>query len=97
MWDDVHLSPGPMVVLDGEPMLFYNGANDQTQWRIGWAQLDSNRTTIVARATNPLITPPAVTGDASDIAFCSSAVQDADGIWLYYTISDKDPFRVRVE
>lgn len=97
MWDDVHLSPGPIVVRNGQPLLFYNGANDQTQWRIGWAQLDSNCTTIVSRGTDPLVVPPTVTGDDSDIAFCSSAVTDARGIWLYYTISDKYPFRVRVE
>ncbi len=96
-WDDVHLSPGPvMVTSDGLRLLFYNGANGQTQWRIGWAQLDANCTSIVTRCTEPLITPPKPVGDASDIAFCSSVVPDSDQLWLYYTVSDKDCFRQRV-
>jgi len=97
MWDAVHLSPGPIVAVDGQPLLFYNGANDRTQWRIGWAKLDGQCRTIIDRTIAPLIVPPAVTGDDSDIAFCSSAVQNDRGIWLYYTISDRYPFRVRME
>ena len=97
-WDDFHLSPGPFIVTsDGLRLLFYNGANSQTQWRIGWAQLDANCTTIVSRCIKPLITPAAPVGDASDIAFCSSAVPDSDQLWLYYSISDKDCFRVSVQ
>ena len=96
-WDDFHVSPGPVIAMsDGLRLLFYNGANDQTQWRIGWAQLDANCTSIVTRCIEPLITPPPPVGDASDIAFCSSVVPDNEQLWLYYTVSDKDCFRQRV-
>lgn len=96
-WDDFHLSPGA-VLLAGEepPLLFYNGANDQTKWRVGWAQLDSSCTSITDRGDAPLIVPEPVSGEDTDIAFCSSAVQHGDDVWLYYTISDKDTFRTRV-
>lgn len=88
----------PTVLLqDGvHRSLFYNGANDKTQWRIGWACLDAYDTTIVERGDEPLITPPPVTGDETNIAFCSSAVQTDEATWLLYTVSDKDVFRVRI-
>ena len=97
MWDDTHLSPGPVITLNGHTFLVYNGANRHTQWRIGWAELDVTGTTVVRRCTEPLLTPPPPIGDATDIAFCSSAVHDGTNLWLYYTVSDKDCFRVSID
>ena len=95
-WDDFHLGPGPVVTSGDERFVFYNGANDKTQWRIGWARFDAYGTTIVERGDEPLITPPPVSGDETDIAFCSSAVQTDEATWLFYTVSDKDVFRIRI-
>ena len=59
-WDSYHLSPGPVICDDPErPVMFYNGANDGTQWRIGWIVFDKNYTRILERSDAPLITPPA--------------------------------------
>jgi beta-1,2-mannobiose phosphorylase / 1,2-beta-oligomannan phosphorylase len=96
-WDDFHLSPGPVVPWGEEQLMFYNGANDKTQWRIGWICFDATGTRVVARIEEPLITPPTVHGDDTDIAFCSSAVQSDGTSWLYYTVSDKEAFRIRID
>ena len=95
-WDSFHVSPGPVVTSGDERFVFYNGANDKTQWRIGWARLDGYGITIVERGDEPIITPPPVNADETDIAFCSSAVQTNETTWLFYTVSDKDAFRVRI-
>ena len=96
-WDDTHLSPGPVArANDDTRVLFYNGADSQTHWRIGWVQLDATGKSIVARSQKPLISPPPVSGDDTDIAFCSSFVQEGNGGWLYYTVSDKEAFRSRI-
>ncbi len=96
-WDDFHLSPGPVVTWDHDRYMLYNGANKTTQWRIGWVRLDRTGTGVIERSDGPLFTPPPVTGDATDIAFCASAVQTDDVTWIYYTVSDKDAFRVRLD
>jgi len=94
-WDDYHLSPGPIIGAGGDaPVLIYNGANRDTHWRIGWAQLDADCRRVVARSDGPLITPPPVEDDATDIAFAASAVEQGRTVFLYYAVSDRDLFRV---
>ncbi len=88
-FDAWHLSTGPVVGQDSErPVMFYNGATRDTKWRIGWVAFDTALRTVVDRCEQPVIVPPPPTGDATDIAFAASAVEQGDTIWLYYSLSD---------
>jgi hypothetical protein len=53
--------------------------------------------TITARSSEPTVVPHGVSGEEIDIAFAASAVEDESGLWLYYSVSDKHLFRVRLE
>ena len=90
-WDAWHLSAGPVV---GEgtnrPVMFYNGATQDAQWRIGWAAFDKHYSKVVARSDDPLIKPDTVGEAATDIAFAASAVETDEGILLYFSQSDQD-------
>jgi beta-1,2-mannobiose phosphorylase / 1,2-beta-oligomannan phosphorylase len=90
-WDNWHVSAGP-VIGDGadRPVMFYNGATQDAQWRIGWAAFDKHYTKVVARSDAPLIVPEAIGEGATDIAFAASAVETQDGILLYFSQSDQD-------
>ncbi len=93
-WDSWHLSTGPVLCTDPQrPVMFYNGATRQVEWRIGWIVFDENYTRVLARCEEPMITPPRRRdqGD-TDIAFAASSVELDDGIHLYYSIADKDMF-----
>jgi predicted GH43/DUF377 family glycosyl hydrolase len=93
-FDSWHLSPGPVIQnRTGLPLMLYNGATQQGDWRIGWITLDKEFSRVLNRCEEPVITPPAPQGDARDIAFAASAVQDGRLICLYYTISDDQPTR----
>ena len=93
-WDGWHLSPGPMRTSDLErPVMFYNGATQETQWRIGWIAFDANYTHVLARSEDPLITPPPGQPGDSDIAFAASCVEEQGSVHLYYSVADKDLFR----
>lgn len=96
-WDGWHLSPGPVLWADADhPVMFYNGATRDTQWRIGWIMFDAGFTHVVDRGDDPLITPPPGAPDDTDIAFAASAL-DAEGeITLYYSVADKDLMRARL-
>jgi hypothetical protein len=48
---------------------------------------------VLDRCDEPVITPPPPQGDATDIAFSASALQEENLICLYYTISDDQPMR----
>ncbi len=40
-WDSWHLSTGPVFYFDdAHPVMFYNGATHQLEWRIGWIVFD---------------------------------------------------------
>jgi predicted GH43/DUF377 family glycosyl hydrolase len=96
-FDDWHLSPGPVVRVDStNPLMFYNGANKQPRWRIGWVMFDANYRSIVARSAEPLIVPTAVTDGASDIAFAASAVEQGERTCLYYSVSDSALHRATI-
>lgn len=93
-FDSWHLSAGP-VIQDhaGQPLMFYNGATRDAHWRIGWITFDEGFTHVLDRCDTPVITPPPPQGDATDIAFAASALQDGEMVWLYYTVSDDQPTR----
>ena len=93
-WDGWHLSTGPVLTADPDrPVMFYNGATQDAHWRIGWVMFDAEYTRVVARSDAPLIVPPEPEGDATDIAFAASAVEENGRVFLYYSIADKDMVR----
>lgn len=95
-WDNYHLSAGPVVNHDVYgSVMFYNGSNEKTHWRIGWVEMDDDGN-VKNRSTSPLITPPKPINDETDIAFAASAVLDNDEIWVYYSIADKKIMRAIV-
>lgn len=103
-WDSWHLSPGPMLTHDRDyPVMFYNGATHDAQWRIGWVVFDCDYSRIVARCEQPLITPPIASPGAVDIAFAASCLVPGAALagqatkaasvlnpvfWLYYSVED---------
>jgi beta-1,2-mannobiose phosphorylase / 1,2-beta-oligomannan phosphorylase len=88
-WDAWHLSTGPTVVVDGTPVMFYNGATRDAKWRIGWIRFDAAYTHVLERCDDPLIAPPAPKGDDTDIAFAASALCEGDLIHVYYSVADR--------
>lgn len=93
-WDSRHLSTGPICNTNGKSStMFYNGSTPDAAWRIGWIAFDPAYSHVEARCVDPLVAPPAVReGDATDIAFAASAVDDGATIRLYYSIADKDMY-----
>jgi len=92
VWDNWHLSTGPMLMDDPDrPVMFYNGATRDARWRIGWIAFDRDCTKVVDRCIEPLIVPPpAEDRAATDIAFAASVVVEEDGgTWLYYSLEDR--------
>jgi predicted GH43/DUF377 family glycosyl hydrolase len=93
-WDSWHVSTGPLwQPEDGAPVMFYNGANKDAHWRIGWLTLDETYTKIVDRTEHPIIMPPVPEGDATDIAFASSCIWWDDVVHLYYSVADREMLR----
>ena len=93
-WDNFHLSTGPICSgSDDSSVMFYNGAGRDADWRIGWIAFDRNYRRVIARSIDPLIAPPAKRqGDARDIAFAASALEEDGSIRLYYSIADQDMY-----
>jgi predicted GH43/DUF377 family glycosyl hydrolase len=88
-WDSWHLSTGPAVTIDGSPVMFYNGATERVQWRVGWIRFDPNYTSVIERCDEPLIVPPKPKDDETDIAFAASALREGDLIRIYYSVADQ--------
>lgn len=90
-WDGWHLSTGPLLIdAFGEPVMFYNGANAEADWAIGWVQLDRNLSEVRARSDQPLIAAPDLPGPQDrKMVFAASAVTADDQIWLYFTHDDR--------
>jgi beta-1,2-mannobiose phosphorylase / 1,2-beta-oligomannan phosphorylase len=78
---------------DGLPLMLYNSATRDGRWRIGWITFDGGFTRVLDRCDEPVITPQPLQGDATDIAFSASALQEENLIYLYYTVSDVQPMR----
>lgn len=93
-WDSWHVSPGPVWQPErGPPVMFYNGADRDAHWRIGWLTLDADYSSIIERADDPLIVPPVPEGDATDIAFAASCLTGGNLMQIYYSVADKDMLR----
>ena len=97
-WDAWHLSPGPILDLGADRfVMFYNGATQNAEWRIGWALFDRTLSRMLKRCEAPLIEPASRHGAASDIAFAASAVDVGGETWVYYSQSDQDLRRAIVK
>lgn len=89
-WDRCHLSTGPLLMTDPKaPVMFYNGADKDADWGIGWVMFDEDCRRVVSRGDKPLIAPPAPSGGGLDIAFATSALEEGDRIWLYFSRNDR--------
>ena len=89
-WDAWHLSAGPVIGEGSDrPVMFYNGATQDANWRIGWAAFDRDFGEVTARSEDPLVQPEEVGEGSTDIAFAASALETEDGILLYYSQSDQ--------
>jgi|HubBroStandDraft_6_1064221.scaffolds.fasta_scaffold312853_2 predicted GH43/DUF377 family glycosyl hydrolase len=90
-WDSWHLSTGPILDSGSEyPVMFYNGATERAQWRIGWVVFDADYTRVVARSEVPLVLPHLKrNADDSDIAFAASALEIEGEVHLYYSVADQ--------
>ena len=90
-WDNWHLSTGPIWQAAGEdPVMFYNGATHDARWRIGWISFSSDFAQVTGRGLEPmLVPPPAISREATDIAFAASTVAAGDHIALYYSLEDR--------
>jgi len=89
-WDSWHLSTGPILIdQTGGPIMFYNGADTEAIWQIGWAQLDATLAGVIQRCHSPLVEAPKCAGSAGrKIAFAASVVGHDGQIWLYFTHND---------
>lgn len=97
MWDNYHLSTGPLLTQDTDcPIMFYNGANAQAHWGIGWVAFTPDLSAVVARSEAPLIAPPDDVDGPRDIAFAASAVVREGRIWLYYSRNDRELRRATI-
>src|SRR5271166_4577379 len=88
-WDSWHLSTGPILDSDPQyPVMFYNGATRNAQWRIGWVVFDMDYTQVLARSVNPIVLPHLKRkDDDTDIAFAASALEVEGDIHLYYSVA----------
>ncbi len=98
-WDSWHLSTGPILDSNPDfPVMFYNGATSNAQWRVGWVVFDANYTRVLARSIDPLILPLVKPGnDDSDIAFAASSIEIDGAIYLYYSVADQYVTRAIIE
>ncbi|WP_420605373.1 glycosidase [Novosphingopyxis sp.] len=96
-WDSWHLSTGPLLLTDPDrPVMFYNGANEDADWGIGWVALSPDLRTVMARCDGPLISPPTDATGPRDIAFAASVVETDGTIWLYYSRNDRELKRATI-
>ena len=98
MWDNFHLSTGPLLTTDkNQPVMFYNGATEDARWRIGWIAFDAEYRKVMDRCIEPLIAPPPSPNRlATDIAFAASVVIAGGHTWLYFSRADRALFRATI-
>ncbi len=98
MWDNFHLSTGPLLTTDkNQPVMFYNGATEDARWRIGWIAFDAEYRKVIDRCIEPLIAPPpSESRMATDIAFAASVVFGGSHTWLYFSRADRALFRATI-
>lgn len=96
-WDSWHLSTGPLLLNKPDrPVMFYNGANQDADWGIGWVALSRDLRSVVARCDTPLISPPTGGTGPREITFAASIVETEGTIWLYYSRNDRELKRATI-
>jgi len=97
-WDGWHLSTGPILIDDPNgPIMFYNGANEDAVWQIGWVRFDEMLSRPIDRCGAPLVEAPKSAGpDGHRVAFAASVVASEDELWLYFTHNDRSLRRARL-
>ena len=98
-WDGYHLSTGPICLRDSDrPVMFYNGADADARWRIGWVEFDPDYEEVVRRSEQPMLAPENLPEGYNDIAFASSVLQiEEDVLELYYSVGDRQLFKGIIE
>ena len=97
-WDRYHLSTGPLLRTNPErPVMFYNGADKDADWQIGWVALSKDLGEEVERCDGPVIAKPAESDGSRDISFAASLVTKGDEIWLYFSKNDEKLFRATLK
>jgi hypothetical protein len=76
--------------------MFYNGANRDAHWGIGWIVFDRGCTGVKQRSVTPLIGPAPAASDGTEISFAASVIQTEEQIWLYLSRNDRRVFRARL-
>lgn len=78
--------------------MFYNGATERAQWRVGWVIFDAEYTRVMARSANPMILPQVKrNADDSDIVFAALALEIDGAVHLYYSVADQYVARAIVQ
>lgn len=96
-FDSWHLSTGPLMLSDpARPVMFYNGANRDADWGIGWIELSPDLSQVTARCDQPLVSPPGDSTGPRDISFAASVVDTEGTIWLYYSRNDRELKRATI-
>lgn len=97
-WDSWHLSTGPVAFSDSDsPVMFYNGADKDAHWRIGWVEFDSSYRTVTARGAEPVIRPEHLPEGYNDIAFAASSLESGqDRLDLYYSVGDRTLYKATI-
>lgn len=96
-WDRWHLSTGPLLRTDPQrPVMFYNGADKDAHWGIGWIALSPDLGDVLDRCDGPLIAPPLDPSGPRDISFAASVVATEGTIWLYYSRNDRELKRATI-
>ena len=95
-FDCWHLSPGPMLLDDPDhPVMFYNGADRDGVWGIGWVVFDHPNNRVLDRCEQPLIAPPGEEG-GRNMAFAASVIDRGDWLHLYFSRNDRSCHRATV-
>ena len=97
-WDSYHLSTGPLWRGDPNmPVMFYNGADENTDWGIGWVAFSRDLSRVVARSDKALISPPKGSRDQKEIVFAASLVDREGTLWLYHSRNDRELRRATIK
>lgn len=90
MWDNNHVSTGPIIAYKDKRLMFYNGRSSGRVWAIGEVLFDPQTLEILKRSEQPLIEPTEEIGwDNQRIAFSSGAFIEDDTVYLYYHEADR--------
>jgi predicted GH43/DUF377 family glycosyl hydrolase len=95
-WDRRMLSPGPLVHVADRLIMFYNGAENDDHWKVGWISFNDDLR-VSERCDHPILHGSRPEPGARDMAFANSAiVVDRSQLWLYYSVGDMQMRRASI-